>query len=267
MYYILNREKINGVEIIFEKKYQEEKIIIKENYNRLSNLLNDLWGLNKPENINIFITNSYIKYSIYAYSLIQKIILLIILPYWLIQIKRTSKDIGAIGFNAKVPSILIKSLPVLELIESNIGKLIYKKIKNNHERYKHGYIGLLIGIRIYELKCPKWLGSGIGSMTSEKFLSRDIVKKETINMLAPGYRDKDLNNLDNAYPHVIGYWTVRYLEENYPGFLKETFKKHKGEEIVGQISKKLGLNTDDKEELWTQLDELLYDHYRYLLEE
>ncbi len=260
MYYILNREKINGVEIIFEKKYKEEEEIVKNNYKHISDLINNLWGLNKPENINIFITNSYIKYSIYAYSLIQKIILLIILPYWLIQIKRTSKDIGAIGFNAKVPSILIKSLPVLELFESNIGKLIYKKIKNNHERYKHGYIGLLIGIRIYELKCPKWLGSGIGSITSEKYLSKDIVKKETINMLNNNQEEKDLNNLDTPYPHVIGYWTVRYLEENYPGFLKETFKEYKGEEIVKAIGKKLGLNTYDK-------DELLYNHYKYLLEE
>lgn len=66
-----------------------------------------------------------------------------------------------------------------------------------------------------------------------------------------------------AYNYVKGYWTVRYLEENYPGFLKETFKEYKGEEIVEQIRLKLGLN---HESFWEKLDELLYESYKHLLQ-
>ena len=66
-----------------------------------------------------------------------------------------------------------------------------------------------------------------------------------------------------AYNSAKGYWTVRYLEENYPGFLKKIFKKYKGEEIVERIRLKLGLSEED---FWEQLDELLYENYKHLLD-
>lgn len=257
------KEKINGAEIIFEEKYLDEKKIVKENYIKLSKIINDLWGFNKPENIKIFITDSDIKYSFYAYSFFQNFIILILFPFWYIKTRNSFKTIGVIDINAKYPSILIKSMKFMGSIESNVSGTIYKEFNNIELKYKYGYLSLLIRIRSDESKLPRWLGSGISSFTSEIFFSRNVVSKDTIEFLCLQNKNKDLNNYNTVYPHVLGYWTVRYLEENYPGFLKETFMKYEGEEIVERIRLKLGLSEED---FWEQLDELLYENYKHLLD-
>ena len=127
----------------------------------------------------------------------------------------------------------------------------------------HFYFTKYIRIRSDESKLPRWLGSGISSFTSEIFFSRNVVSKDTIEFLCLQNKNKDLNNYNTVYPHVLGYWTVRYLEENYPGFLKKIFKRYKGEEIVDQIRLQLGLS---QENFWDQLDELLYENYKHLLD-
>lgn len=263
-YKILIKEKTNEIEIIFEKKYIEEKMFVERNYEKISNLISDLWGLIKPESIKIIITDSYTKYCLNIYSINELIALMIIFPYWLFKIRHFFKEIGAIDLNVEKPSILIKSMNFFKKKpEVGVGNLIYIESKNIQEKYKHGFVSLIISIRLHEIKCPKWLGSGIGSFTSEKFLSRNIVRKDTINLLSIQNKNKDLNSVNTAYPHVLGYWTVRYLEENYPGFLKKIFKRYKGEEIVDQIRLQLGLS---QENFWDQLDELLYENYKHLLD-
>lgn len=118
---------------------------------------------------------------------------------------------------------------------------------------------------MYKIKLPFWLLYGIAAITEETFMQKKYIKEETIKMFDITNIKKGCKKIDNIYYHAKGYWTVRYLEEMYPGFLKETFKDYIGEDIVEQIILKLKLRLDS-EEYWQQLDELLYDNYKHLLE-
>ncbi|HHU60790.1 MAG TPA: hypothetical protein GXZ55_02365 [Natronincola sp.] len=120
---------------------------------------------------------------------------------------------------------------------------------------------------------PYWLENGLIIFCSDKILDNKSVKNESLTFLKnedygemSQYSFLNTNRGEFVYNYVKGYWTVRYLEEEYPGFLKETFKTYKGEDVVRMIVEKLGLDTTDDEKMWIQLDELLYNHYKHLLE-
>lgn len=85
-------------------------MFVERNYEKISNLISDLWGLIKPESIKIIITDSYTKYCLNIYSINELIALMIIFPYWLFKIRHFFKEIGAIDLNVEKPSILIKSM-------------------------------------------------------------------------------------------------------------------------------------------------------------
>src|SRR5690554_6430090 len=141
------KEKINDIEIVYEKKYMQEKDIFKIDYKEISNLVTNLWGLIKPKNIKIFITDSDVKYSLYAYSFSQKLMILIIFPYWYIKTRESFKTFGVVDINAKEPSILIKPVKFFDSSKSKVSGLIYRKSKNIKEKYRDGYISLFIAMR------------------------------------------------------------------------------------------------------------------------
>ena len=112
-----------------------------------------MWGLIKPESIKIIITDSYTKYCLNIYSINELIALMIIFPYWLFKIRHFFKEIGAIDLNVEKPSILIKSMNFFKKKpEVGVGNLIYIESKNIQEKYKHGFVSLIISIRLHEIK-------------------------------------------------------------------------------------------------------------------
>lgn len=73
---------------------------------------------------------------------------------------------------------------------------------------------------------------------------------------------KDLqtsNDYTIAYNHIKGYWTIKYLEENYPGFLKDLFNNNLA--IEKNIAEKLGYKKNSKI-FWEDLDKLILQHYK-----
>ena|SRR5690554_2530225 len=107
-------------------------------------------------------------------------------------------------------------------------------------------------------------------VTNYYYVGKQMVKNQTIEIFNKDIKyeeisltDININNKDAiVYNYVKGYWTVRYLEENYPGFLKEIFRKFESEKIVKQIAKKLDLNIDNRVSFWEELDNLLYDYFK-----
>ena len=153
-------------------------------------------------------------------------------------------------------------------VNPELGKMIFKKGTNLKHFFVMSFGRLVSTLLAKFIEIPKWVRLGISSVSIDKFFGYQTVKKKTIAMLINENKPYNVNSInvesnnEFAYYYSKGYWTVRYLEEEYPGFLKEVINNYEGEQIENQIIKKLNL---DKEKYWEQLDELLYKSYKYLL--
>ena len=272
---IIMKEKLNGVNIICKDAYKKEKKIIKDNYKNILKLIKKLWSFDEPEKVNIYIMKSDFKFALITHPILNKVFLLtLLLPYWVLkERKKRKKWRGVSHFKKDYPCILLKPMEAYRNLDSELGNIIYKTKKNNlSKKFKITLCDQLLSILIPQY-LTLWLNEGITSVTIEKYIDKQIYKVDSLKLLKENYCQinvSEFSEVDNktiAYNYTKGYWTVRYLEEEYPGFLKKTIKKYKGEEIVKEIGKKLGLDTNNKDELWEQIDDLLYDHYQYLLEE
>lgn len=268
----MKKKQLEQLKIIYENKYSVEKNIIENNYHNIFDLIFILWDFKSPTNIEIYITKSDFKFALMTHSILQKLFLItLLLPYWiLIERKKRKKWRAVSHFQKKYPIILLKPIEIYGRLDNSIGKLIYidGKMYKKKDRFLITLCDQLVNACIPS-KIPLWINEGVSSLTVENLIKKQIYKNASIQLLKNDYKIINVHEFskvsDNciAYNYAKGYWTVRYLEENYPGFLKETFKEYRGEEIVDQIRLKLGLN---HEKFWEQLDELLYENYKHLLQ-
>lgn len=266
------KTKIDGLEVIHKERYLKEVNILKFIFKDIVSLVNKLWGFEKKSKIVVYITKSSTKFIFYTLPTYKKILLLLIFPIWYISTKKHLPRWGGITYKRdNINFIMAKPIEVYSNIESGIGKMVYKRIRKNETIYKISICLCIVDTFSSSFRLPLWIKEGIKIVTIEKIIGKQLVKNDslfllkektgqTINCITINEKDNDIML---AYNYVKGYWTVRYLEENYPGFLKETFKEYKGEEIVEQIRLKLGLN---HESFWEKLDELLYESYKHLLQ-
>jgi len=169
--------------------------------------------------------------------------------------------------------VLFKPINPKKKTQSPIGEKVFHNYDSSLFIFKINTCHLIANALIAPLMLPYWLENGLIIFCSDKILDNKSVKNESLTFLKnedygemSQYSFLNTNRGEFVYNYVKGYWTVRYLEEEYPGFLKETFKTYKGEDVVRMIVEKLGLDTTDDEKMWIQLDELLYNHYKHLLE-
>jgi hypothetical protein len=111
------------------------------------------------------------------------------------------------------------------------------------------------------LKLPTWLNEGIATVTADRFLGKPTIRRETLAFVRdfqpkgapPTYRE--LSRMDGeaiAYHGVRGYWLVRYLEENRPGFLRRMFSLgQNGRTIEQEMIAELGM---EPESFWSEID-------------
>ena len=172
----------------------------------------------------------------------------------------------------EVTYIQIKPIKEYKNLKSKISKYILKKQKNQKYKLKISICLNFTNAFTASLNYPIWINYGINIFTVEKILKNQIIKDDTlllINENSVGQTNDIMNENDDkkiAYNYAKGYWTVKYLEEKHPGFLKKTFKNSQGKNIEEKISKKLGINTSQKDNLWNQLDEILYNHFKERIE-
>ena len=267
----MREEKLsNELTIIYdEKKHAKEVELIKKTYSSIIKDINTLWGLKQDTKIKIYISESIIKFYFVALSICKKIILCLIFPYWYISIrKRLIYSRSLIIKEKNVANILIKPIKVYDEITYAIGELILKKHKNIEKTFKMRLYSVIVTTSLSSLNLSIWLNQGVTLYTIDRYIGEKIVKEETINMLNDtkykkiyGINSIDVDDQTLAYNHVKGYWTINYLEENYPGFLKEILKSSKVN-LEREIMSKIGLNTNSEEEFWIKLDNKLCDYFK-----
>lgn len=261
--------KYNNLELYYSKNHLAEVNLIKKYHDEVEEKISSLWKLEKPKNVKIYFINSsieYIRYSFGYYSFLGKLFL-IILPCIFLNFIRIWKEAAGVFVNINSNYfIFLKKYD--ENRSSNIGKYIFHRKYINIEEYlKSIYSHELTHVFSEKLKLPQWLNEGLALYSSEIVLDNKIINGKSLELMDEEKTKVNISNLNlkseitRAYKYIKGYWTIKYLNEIYPGFLEKTFKEYKGKEVVNQIAKKLGIDRKRKK-FNKELDGKVYEYFR-----
>ncbi len=265
---------MSNLSFIDNKIYKQEERVVQKLFDRISYQLQILWGIENKRSIRIFICGHYMLYFLKVLPIYKSLLLLLFSPFWYFRVRKKLNS-TEIMFGEKLDGYVVFLKPIKshkrERLLDKGG--IYYKSDSNLLKFERNACHIMVNVFIAPISLPYWLENGLIIFCSDSVLDNPFLKIESLFLFTGKVYDEIVSfSLQNTnedkinYNYVKGYWTVRYLEEEHPGFLKETFKSHKGEDVVRMIVEKLGLDTIDDEKMWNQLDELLYNHFEHLLE-
>lgn len=265
---------MSNLNFIDSKIYKQEVYVVQKLFDRISYKLQMLWGIENEKNIKIYISRYYILYILKALPIHKSLLLLLFFPLWYFKVKK-KLDSTEVMFGEKLDGYIVFLKPIKSNNRERLldKEEIYFKSKSNLLMFERNACHIVVNVLVAPISLPYWLENGLIVFCSDSILGKPFLKIESLLLLkGRGYDEiislslKNTNEDKLNYNYTKGYWTVRYLEEEYPGFLKETFKSYKGEDVVRMIVEKLDFDTTDDEKMWGQLDEMLYNHYEHLLE-
>jgi len=118
------------------------------------------------------------------------------------------------------------------------------------------------------LRLPMWLNEGIATVTVDRFLGRQTIREETLELMRgflpkaapPTYRELSRMGMEAIAHHGMrGYWLVRYLEEQHPGFLRRMFSLRRDpkaieQEMIIELRMEPG-------RFWSEIDGVVVNHF------
>lgn len=123
-------------------------------------------------------------------------------------------------------------------------------------------------VSLYDLNLNTWIKDGMARVTEENFVEYKRLNDSTLNLLKhkrENEREIETKFKNKKYLLAKGYWTTKYLVEKYPGYLKSIISKNRDVEIDWIIGKKLGIMSKKKSKLWIEMDNIIFDYYKYKL--
>jgi len=237
----------NGI-LYFSLRNKKLANTLKNYLDEIVRFIEETWKINSPENLNVYIVDSMLKFVFHSSSLLKKLLLIIFFPLWYYKAKKLWPFSAAWTLRAKKnPIIDIKSPDELKNSDPSIGKDIY-----TNDAYGNNYKSKWIGLACHELVhaftssqfLSLWLNEGIAQLTVEKFLNKETISTDTIVSLknnagkAKNINYRNIHRMEKSlitYSLVRGYWITRYLDEKYPKLLKEIVSN----KIMGKKIKKL----------------------------
>jgi len=165
-------------------------------------------------------------------------------------------------------AIGIKPSRLLEKSDRSIGTRMFIKEENPDINLQTVTCHELIHACSAHLVLPMWLNEGIAILSTDSFTEKSTIRTDTLQ-LVKDYIPKEspptygaLSHMKSeaiAYHDSRAYWTVRYLKEKHPDFLKTLLSHHMFEdEIDRKITGELGIKP---EELWTSIDDIITGYF------
>ena len=194
-------------------------------------LIFETWGLKTPANCKIYIMTSWQSFFFRTLSWPKKLICVIafplVFPIGYIISKRWPKLTGWTAPHC--PTCVVKTPALVELSGRKTGSKMYIQETNSGNIVQVAICHELVHAFSIHLNLPVWLNEGIAMYTADKFAGKTTVKTETLKIIEDyphKNRSTSYTNLMNGdddsiiYNYVRGYWLTRYLEHNYPGFIR-----------------------------------------------
>ena len=260
---------VAGVAVLINPDEQETVDLIGSACARAIQLSQELWGLGSPEDCRIYVMTSWLGFVFQSAPWPWRILLGATIPIWAFRARRTWPYSAAWTQRyGKRVAIGVKPPRLLERSDRSIGVRMFVEEKDMRVNVQHVTCHELVHACSAHLKLPTWLNEGITTVTVDRFLERPTIRQETLAFMKgflpkatpPTYRELSrMGGAEIAYHGMRGYWLVRYLEEEHPGFLRRMFSLRRDPKAIEQeMIVELGMEPG---RFWGQIDDVVVDHF------
>jgi len=260
---------VAGVAVVVNPDEQETVDLIGSACAKAIQLSQELWGLGSPEECRIYVMTSWLGFVFQSAPWPWRILLGATIPFWCLRARRTWPYSAAWTqrYGRRV-AIGVKPPRLLEQSDRSIGVRMFVEEKDMRVNVQHVTCHELTHACSAHLRLPTWLNEGIATVTVDRFLKRPTIREETLAFMRgflpkgapPTYRELSrMGGEAIAYHGMRGYWLVRYLEEEHPGFLRRMFSLRRDPKAIEQeMIVELGMEPG---RFWGQIDNVVVDHF------
>jgi len=260
---------ISKVALVFDSGEQDTADLIGGACEKAIQLAQENWGLEPPEDCRIYVMTSWLGFVFQSAPWSWRILLGVTMPFWCFRARRTWPYSAAWTqrYGRRV-AIGVKPARLLEQSDRSIEVRMFVEEKDMKVNMQHVTCHELVHTCSAHLRLPTWLNEGIATVTVDRFFGRPTIRQETLKFMGgflpkvapPTYRELSRMGIEAIVYHgVRGYWLVRYLEEERPGFLKRMFPLRRDlQAIEREMAVELGI---EPESFWREIDDLLVGHF------
>ncbi|MGB8951146.1 MAG: hypothetical protein WCC06_00570 [Candidatus Aminicenantales bacterium] len=261
---------IGNVQLVFDPDEQDTADLIEGACVKALQLAQKNWGLEPPEDCRIYVMTSWLGFVFQSAPWLWRIMLGATMPFWCFRARRTWPYSAAWTQRyGRRAAIGVKPLRLLEQSDRSIGVRMFIEEKDGKVKVRHVTCHELVHACAAYLRLPMWLNEGIATVTVDRFLQKPTIREETLEFIRgflpkaapPTYRELSRMGRDTiAYQSLRGYWLVRYLEEERPGFLKRMFslRRRDSKTIEREMARELGM---EPESFWREIDGVAVGHF------
>jgi hypothetical protein len=260
---------ISHVTLMFDPGEQDTVDLIGSACEKAIQLAQEMWGLGPPEDCRIYVMTSWWGFVFQSAPWPWRILLGATVPFWCFRARRTWPYSAAWTQRyGKRVTIGVKPPRLLEQSDRSIGVRMFVEEKDMKVNVQHVTCHELVHACSAHLKLPMWLNEGIATVTTDRFLERPTIRRETLEFMRnfvpkaapPTYRELSrMGGEAIAYHGMRGYWLVRYLEEKCPGFLRQMFSlRRNAKTIEREMVIELGM---EPESFWSEIDGVVVGHF------
>ncbi|MFC1900689.1 hypothetical protein ACFLYN_03750 [Chloroflexota bacterium] len=261
--------RIGNIRIFYSRKETATADLIADVCEKSLQLAGEDWGLDPPEDCRIYVMTSWLGFVFQSAPLKWRLMLAPTFPLWFPRMRSTWKYSAAWtqNYGSRI-AIGIKPARLIEQSDRSIGVRMFVEETDTSLNVKHVTCHELVHACSAHLWLPTWLNEGIGSVTVDRYLGKQTIRDDTLQFIKdylpkkepPTYREmSSMSAKAIAYHGSRAYWLVRFLEEEFPGFLKEAFSEGMdSEEIVNEIAAELEIEPDN---FWEEIDDIVADYF------
>jgi len=266
----MESKTISNVTLVLDPNEHDTTELISNTCEKAIQLAQENWGLGPPQDCRIYVMTSWLRFVFQSAPWSWRFLLGTTIPFWCLRARRTWQYSAAWTQRyGKRVAIGIKPARLLEQSDRSIGVRMSVEEKDARVNVQHVTCHELVHACSAHLRLPMWLNEGIAVVTVDRFLARPTIREETLQLMngflpkaaPPTYRA--LSRMDGAaiaYHFVRGYWLVRYLEKEHPGFLNRMLSlRMDSKTIEREIAAELGMEPTS---FWGEIDDLLVSYFK-----
>lgn len=265
----MESKTVDHVMVVYDPAERETADLIASACERALQLAREIWGLEPPEDCRIHVMTSWLGFVFQSAPWSWRILLGATVPFWAFRARRTWPYSAAwtqaygrrVAIGVKPPRLLAQS-------DRSIGVRMFVEEKDMRVNVQHVTCHELVHACSAHLRLPTWLNEGIATVTVDRFLGKPTILQETLGFMRdylpkaapPTYRELSrMGGEAIAYHGTRGYWMVRFLEDQRPGFLRRLLAQRQDHQAIErETAAELGL---DPERFWAEIDGLVADHF------
>jgi hypothetical protein len=258
---------VDGITLWFDAEERDAAILIEDACAKTVQLLNELWGLETPENCRVYVMTSWLRFAFHSASWPRRIYLTLLLPLVYLQVRRVWNLAG--GWNLPLkegPAVGVKPPSSLQQADWSAGDRLFIREADIQEKVEHVTCHELTHAFTCHLALPSWLNEGIAMVAVDQYFGRRTVRPETLEVLSrPSRETGGQDKLPKGDPkalvdlYIRAYWVTRYIQETLPVLLRDALSERRDRQVLE--AKLAGAYEIEPEEFWPEMIRLVASHH------